>query len=222
MRNRFVGILCALLGLAALGVAGCGIINIGTQGSGHVKTESRLVSGFSRVSLSGIGTLTIQQTGTESLSITTDDNILPLIETKVSGDTLSIGAKSGESIGQVTRLDYALTVKSLRGLDISGAGTVNVMSLTTDSLEVTLSGATTATVSGQARSQTVQVNGAGSYEARDFATKTATISISGAGSASVSVSDTLDATISGAGSVTYYGSPHVTQHISGAGSIKQG
>ena len=64
--------------LLALTLGACSITipTIGvTQGSGTQKTETRSVSGFTRVTLSGIGTLNIQQTGTESLTITTDDNI---------------------------------------------------------------------------------------------------------------------------------------------------
>lgn len=213
----FLGL--ALVVVAALGAAACAP---GVNGSGHVKTERRPVSGFTSVTLSGVGHLIITQTGTESLSITTDDNILPLIDTRVNGGTLSIGVKPGSLIGRVTQLDYHLTVKTLRGIDVSGAGTATATGLTADAFDITLSGAGNATISGQSQSLSVTISGAGGFDGRQFATQTATVNISGAGSASVATSQTLDATISGAGSVTYYGSPHVTQHISGAGSIKQG
>jgi hypothetical protein len=59
-------------------VGGCG--SAGTSGSGSgsgsssgdVKTESRDVQGFDSVEFSGAGTLTIEQTGTESLEIQAD------------------------------------------------------------------------------------------------------------------------------------------------------
>lgn len=205
--------------LVALAVAAC---SPGINGSGHVKTESRPVSGFTSVHLSGVGHLIITQTGTESLSITTDDNILPLITASVSNGTLSIGVKPGNSIGKVTQLDYTLTVKTLREIDVSGAATVTATGITTGALTLSLSGASNATVSGQAPTLTLTISGAGNFNGRQLASQTATVTISGAGSASVAASNTLDATISGAGSITYYGNPHVTQHISGAGSIKQG
>lgn len=221
-RRRYPGLAPLPLALAlviALGAAAC---SPGVNGSGHVKTESRAVSGFSSIHLSGAGHLIITQTGSESLSITSDDNILPLITTSVSGGTLSIGVKPGNSIGKVTQLDYHVTVKTLRAIDVSGAATISATGITTDTLTLSLSGASTATISGQGQALTLTISGAGHFDGRQFATHTATVSISGAGDASVAASDTLDATISGAGSVTYYGSPHVTQHISGAGSIKQG
>jgi hypothetical protein len=54
-------------------------------------TEPRTVPGFSAVSLSGSGQVTIEQTGRESLTVTTDDNLLPYIKTDVKGNTLELG-----------------------------------------------------------------------------------------------------------------------------------
>jgi Putative auto-transporter adhesin, head GIN domain len=212
------------LTLAAVVVAGCSSVTIGegTSGSGSVKTESRSVSGFSRVALDGIGRLTVTQTGTESLSITTDDNILPNIDSTVTGDTLHLGPKSGVAIVNVARLDYRLTVKNLSAVSVSGAAAVDASGINTTSLTVSLSGAGDITVAGRADSQDVELSGAGSYKGRDFATKTATVRVSGAGSAAVAVSDHLDAHVSGVGSITYYGNPNVTQEISGVGTIKKG
>ena len=67
-------------------VAACGLslgaCAIGVSGSGKVTTEPRIVSGFSAVSLSGSGQLTVEQTGTESLTVTTDDNLFQYIKTE--------------------------------------------------------------------------------------------------------------------------------------------
>lgn len=212
------------LTLAALFIAGCTSITIdgGTTGSGNVKTETRSVSGFSRVTLDGVGRLTIAQTGAESLSITTDDNILPNIDSTITGDTLHLGPKPGSAVVNVARLDYRLTVKNLSALSVSGAAAVDASGIDATSLTVSLSGAGDFTVAGRADTQDVELSGAGSYKARDFATKTATVRVSGAGSAAVAVSDRLDAHVTGVGSITYYGNPSVTRDISGVGTISKG
>jgi hypothetical protein len=245
MRRELVTCVPIVFVVFALALAGCGsfVFGPGVAGSGHVKTESRSVSGFDTVSLSGVGDLTIQQTGTESLTITTDDNLLPLITTEVTGTRLVIGLKPGTTNLQPTHgIQYRLTVKNLRNLQISGAGTVKagplqtdtltvadsgagtitIANLTTGDLQVTLSGAGVVTVSGQTTSQEVTLSGVGSYHARNLASQTANLQLSGAGNAEVQVSQTLTVTVSGAGSVTYYGNPTVTQHVSGAGSVTHG
>ena len=52
-------------------LAGCGQFER-IKGSGTIKTETRLVQGFTAVDLSGTGDVVIEQTGTESLTISTD------------------------------------------------------------------------------------------------------------------------------------------------------
>ncbi|HEX8731412.1 MAG TPA: head GIN domain-containing protein [Ktedonobacterales bacterium] len=215
----------------------------GTVGSGTAKTETRNVSGFTGVTFSGVGTLNITQTGTESLTVSADDNLLPLLTSTVTNDTLTLGVKPGNAIHPTKPIVYTLTVKSLNNMTLSGAGTINATNVTTNALHVilsgagaikatnitasalnvALSGAGSMTISGRAPSQTAVVSGIGAYNARNFPTDSAQMTISGAGSATITVNKTLTAVVSGAGSVTYYGSPsQVTKTISGSGSIKQG
>ena len=54
-------------------------------------TESREVSGFTGVELASIGDLRIEQTGTESLTIEADADILPQLVSSVSGGILEVG-----------------------------------------------------------------------------------------------------------------------------------
>lgn len=214
-----------VVGALLLGFSACSVsvpaVGV-TQGSGAVKTETRSVSGYSAVNLSGVGTLDIRQTGTESLTVTSDDNILPLLTSSVSGNTLRLGLKLGSNPRPTKGIVWNLTVKSLSSITISGAGAVNAQGLTAQAMDLVISGAGTLTIAGSATSQTVTVSGAGNYNGRGFSTTNTTVTISGTGNATVSASGTLTATVSGAGTVTYYGSPQVTQHVSGVGTIKQG
>jgi len=81
-------VLSLLLGICALSSA-CALEVV--AGSGKVVTEPRTVSGFSRVSLSGSGQVFIDRTGAESVTVTTDDNLLPYIRTEVRDGTLELG-----------------------------------------------------------------------------------------------------------------------------------
>jgi Putative auto-transporter adhesin, head GIN domain len=213
-------------------------------GSGHAKTESRTVSGFTAVELAGSGMVDIRQTGVESLTVTADDNILPYIQTEVSGGRLRL-SENGPFFGFFvprTPIHYDLTVKDLAALEISGSGEVAMTGLTATDMSIAISGSGSLTlanlaattldasisgsgamqVSGTVQTQSVSVSGSGAYSGRDLASATARVDVSGAGDITVQVSDTLDAQISGSGSVTYYGHPAVTDHVSGSGSIAQG
>jgi hypothetical protein len=227
--------------LLALALAGCRISV--TRGSGKMATETREVSGFNAVELSWLGDLAITQGPTESLTIEADDNILPLITSKVEGGTLVIGLEGGLGSNQVvpTRVvKYSLGVKDLSAVDLSGAGNISAPSIRADQLRVGLSGAGNVsldqilatrlevrssgagkiTVGGQADTEAVVLSGLGAYEAGGLRASDVSVTISGAGGATVWAESTLDAIISGAGGVSYYGSPLVTKTISGLGSLR--
>jgi hypothetical protein len=234
-----LGILVLVLG----SLFGCGFnLNV-TRGSGNVITESRAVSDFHAVTLAGVGDLQITRGDTESLTVEADDNLLPLITTKVENGTLTIGWDTNRgtiSVNPTRPIKYNLQVKNLDSILLAGAGNINAPSLTADNfvltssgagninltqlqaknLQATISGAGNMTISGQVESQTASLTGLGSYTAGDLKSNTTFISVSGAGSATVWAATSLDVKISGAGSVNYYGSPQVTQSISGVGSVK--
>jgi hypothetical protein len=214
------------IGLVAgvIGLAGCGLGALtggGITGSGNLKTEVRQVSNFTQVDFSQVGTLTIEQTGIEGLSITADDNILPILTSDVSNGVLHLGAKDNQNYTTEKPITYLLSVKTLTGLTLSGAGATQASNLDTQTMTVTMSGAGSATLHGKANDQQVTVSGVGSYDGSDFATKTAKVNVSGVGSAIVNASDTLDATVSGVGNIEYLGNPKVTSHVSGVGTVKK-
>jgi hypothetical protein len=214
--------LAVVIGVASL--AGCGLGALtggGITGSGNLKTEVRQVGDFSQVDFSQVGTLTIEQTGIEGLSITADDNILPILTSDVSNGVLHLGAKDDQNYSTEKPITYLLSVKTLTGLTLSGAGATQARNLDTQTMTVTMSGAGSATLHGKADSQQVTVSGVGSFDGGDFATKTAKATVSGVGSAIINASDTLDATVSGVGSVEYLGNPKVTSHVTGVGTVKK-
>ena len=204
----------ALLAVVLL-VSACSV----TKGSGQVVTETREVSGFTKVELSGSGELTIEKTGTESLSISAEDNLLPQLTSDVSGDTLTLGTKPNTSMLPTKPITYSVTVKDLTGIAVSGSGSVRVSNLMTNSLTTKISGSGTITASGGVNDQDVDISGSGRYQAEQMTSKAVKAQISGSGTASVLASDLLDVKISGSGTLTYSGNPQVTQQISGSGKL---
>jgi Putative auto-transporter adhesin, head GIN domain len=90
-----------------------------TAGSGQLATQSRQVSGFTRVELTGVGELSVDQTGTESLTVSAEDNLLPLLTSKIEGDTLILGKKPNTRIVTSKPITYTLTMKDITGLAVS-------------------------------------------------------------------------------------------------------
>lgn len=216
MRTQFVILMLALTGALTACTGDSGPLTT-IQGSGNVVTEERTVSGFTSVSLEGVGQLVIDQTGSESLTITADDNLLPYIETRVRGRQLIIGIQTNTIFRNVTDLTYHITADVLDSVELNGVGAIQVTHLNGDNWRANLSGGGNIVVSGTVDKQTVEINGAGAYTADELASREAVVRHSGAGLAVVQVSEQLDVRIDGMGSVEYLGNPTVKQTINGWG-----
>jgi hypothetical protein len=191
------------------------------QEPSNVTSEPRNVSGFDEVELNGVGNLSIQQAGSESLTVEAEEDILPKLRTEVENNRLIIGPEPNTSIHTTEPINYKLTVKDLNALKVSGSGNVDAEDISTDELAVTISGAGDVKISGEADSQDIDISGSGDYQAEDLESKEVKIDVGGSGSAIVNVSDELDAEVSGSGSVEYIGDPAVNQDVSGAGEVKK-
>jgi Putative auto-transporter adhesin, head GIN domain len=203
---------------AAAALVACSV----TTGSGNVVSESRNVSGFTKIDLTGAGEVTIDQNGTEALTIEADDNLMPKVTSEVVEGTLRLGERSN-LISLTKPVKYRVSVKDLTGLMISGSGTVTAAKITSSRLAVDINGSGRVTAGGTVENQDLMISGSGDYQAKDLQTKITTVKISGSGDAAVSVSDSLDIQMSGSGKLTYYGNPpQVTQQISGSGRVSKG
>ena len=134
-----------------------------TAGSGQLATQSRQVSGFTSVELTGVGELSIDQTGTESLTVSAEDNLLPLLTSRVEADTLILGKKPNTRIVTSKPITYTLTMKDITGLAVSGSGTINAPKLTTAALRIEISGSGVITTAGNADDQSLEISGSGRY-----------------------------------------------------------
>ena len=199
--------------------AGCGGQSV--RGSGNVITEPRTVSGFKEVSLRGGGRLTVDQNGTESLTITADENLLPYLTSEVSGNHLILGTREHANLSPSKDIVYKLTVKDLNRLEVAGDGSADARGIHTERLTVVVAGSGSLSAAGNADEQEIMIAGSGDYRGADVRSKAVKINIMGSGNADLNASDKLDATIMGSGDIKYTGSPIVSQNILGSGSVQK-
>jgi len=211
------------------------------RGSGRVVEEEREVSGFTGVALNGVGHLTIERGDTERLRIEAEDNLLPYIETQISGGVLEIGQRTNVNLWPKRPINFYLTVVNLESVAVSGSGQVEAPVLEAERFSLAISGSGDAKMDGldtqeltvqisgsgkvdiaggKADKQDVSISGSGRYTARDLESMDAQVRISGSGSATIRVSDNLDVTVSGSGDVQYLGRPRIQQAVSGSGKVR--
>lgn len=209
------------------------------SGSGDLVTETRTVSNFDRIALEGQGEVIVTQSGNESLTIETYENIIPHVKVEVEGGTLTLGIKEDVNLLFPRRLVFSVGVDDLNSLAIAGSGDIESDMLETEGLEVTvggsgrvritnlatgdlnarISGSGEIDLAGEASAQEISIGGSGRYTAGDVCSASVEVSISGSGDATVCAIETLQSNISGSGTVNYYGHPSVNSSSSGSGTL---
>ncbi len=199
--------------------------------------EVREIHDVREVSLEGVGTLMIEQGETESLTIEAEPKVLERISTEVQDGRLTI--RPDRSFKTREPITYFLTITQLSGIELAGAGRVEVAqlsadqlringngagavvidSLTANTLDVTASGNVQTELAGTVDSQTVSVSDTAHYAAADLESRLASVTASGASQVTVNVTESLEAHVSGAAQVEYIGDPAVTEDVSAAGSL---
>jgi hypothetical protein len=214
--NRALVVPASILMLSVM-VGACSLL--GERGSGTMAIEARDVSGFSEIDLSGSGTVLVSVTGTESLTVEAEDNILPLLTTEVRDGRLVLGTK--QSISPTRDIVYTITAINLDAVAVSGSGSVTAVDVVANGFEVDISGSGTVTPEGVSEDLDLSIGGSGAFKGESLVTATGTVSVSGSGDVVVNVTDDLVVDVSGSGSVEYIGDPAVSTSISGSGEISR-
>ena len=243
MRIRLIPLLGISL-LAAVIASGCIVVDLNgcsketVRGSGEVVTEERQVAEFKTIKLKGSGRIVLTQGEQHSVTILTDDNIMPLIETDVHNDQLLISQENYNL--RPTTLEFNITVSNLKGIAISGSGDVignsrfvsddffakisgaGEMALELDvaDLATAISGSGSMNLSGKADHHEAKISGSGKINAFEMQAKSVSLKVSGSGDCKVNATETLNARVSGSGDVFYKGQPRITSKISGSGSLE--
>jgi hypothetical protein len=202
--------------LAAIVLAGCDI-DTGIRGSGNVVTVQRPIEDFTEISARG-GVRVDWHSGAPSLSVTTDDNLVDLFETKVAKNRLEM--RSRERVRPTRGIKVAISSASLNAARLSGAADLVAHGITGNVFAVETTGAASITLDGTVDELLADMTGASELKAKGLQAKVVGISATGAADAWVTASEKLRVAITGAGDVTYSGNPAtIEKKVTGAGSI---
>jgi putative autotransporter adhesin-like protein len=192
---------------------------VGVRGNGNIKTDERTIDAFANIRASG-GFKIEWQDGAPAFRITTDENLLPYIDSDVDGDTLRL--RTREHVWPTHGIKVVISSPTRVGARISGAVQLTAHQLSGAKFAFESTGASHVKLDGRIDQLFADMTGASELNASDLQTRTAEISTTGAAEAEIAVSETLKVAITGAGEVTYAGNPKtVEKHITGAGSIRQ-
>lgn len=170
------------------------------KGNGDVTTETRTFTNFDAVANEGQFDVYIIQDDESSVKIEAESNLIGRIRTRMNGSTLEIDSKDNLKPSRPMKL--FIHTPYVNGISLSGSGIIDLGTIVTDELSVSLSG------SGEIY---------GNVEAANIG-----LNISGSGTADLAVHcDFIETFVSGSGDLFFEGSGSTARfNISGSGSVK--
>jgi hypothetical protein len=190
----------------------------GVKGSGVARSENRETkSDFTGVRDEGAANVYIKVGSARSVKVEGDDNIVPLVTTKVSDGVLII--KTRKSFKPKKKLLVTVTMPSLENVQLDGSANITAQNVNANKLEVGLDGAGNLTLSGRANSVEATLNGAGNIKLLDLNAADVSATVDGAGDIDVWATASLKAEVNGVGNINYKGSPKVSKQVDGVGHI---
>jgi hypothetical protein len=209
----------------------------GLRGSGARISESRVVEDFDRVLVSGDYDVRIAADTATALRLEGDDNLLPLLQTRVVGGTLQI--QSERPLRPARRILIEIGTPNLAGVGTSGSSDVRVTGVGSPAFDADVSGSgslhaegsfgrlsTTVSgsgnVTGEGTAETIDVDVSGSGDVNLLAVRALSGEVDGSGSSDVAVhvTERLVVSMSGSGDVRYAGRPTVDASTSGSATVR--
>ena len=243
MKKIFSPISLALLGVLIL----FNQIQVSAQqkkvrGNGAVTTEVHNVKAFSKLELSGVLNVYIEQGDKESVTVETDENLHEYVIIENRGNSLTIDTRKRISIKKKKKMNVYVTVRDIDRLKISGVGHVETsetlrlkdldliiksvgnvtLDLEADNLDARLSSVGSVSLSGKIGKADIDNTGVGKLAAYDLHNEVLKLKAAGVGKTEVYASKELAIKSTGVGNVYYKGDAVITDlNIRGVGKVKK-
>ena len=186
--------------------------------SGNLVTKTMDFTDFTNVDVGGGFKVEITQSSLYSIRITADNNTFDYIDAYKTGDTLTIGLKSGYSYRGVT-LKADITMPDLYAVTLSGGTRGKAKEFTsTHEFALSLSGGSSIELEGEASNLNLDASGGSRSDLSDFPVHNATVLLSGGSQATINLNGTLDANLTGGSQLQYIGTPTMGEISTSGGS----
>jgi len=199
----------AMLLLVAMLVSGCGFQVI--SGSGKLASETRNLSGFTSVTLAGIGNVYLTQGPAESVRIEAEDNLVPYFDTSIQGTTLKIGIKDqymGVSLQPTRPVKFYVTLPKIEAVTLAGSGNIFAGKLQAGAFRISLLGSGDISTDNLAATDLdIHLGGSGNISLGTVSASQVTAYIAGSGDIQLGIltADKISSQTAGSGDITIGG-----------------
>ncbi len=192
------------------------------RGNGQVTTAKRVLGEFNKLSVNTLVDIEYFSSESNWIELTADDNIMPIITSMIRGDTLSIDAD--QSYSTQSKIHAKIYGSStLQKITVAGSSNVNLKGITSDLLEINLSGTSSISARGNVQSLILKISGSSEANTKELSADNVTIMTKGSCDAIVTANKKLDVEIDGISNITFFGNPDsINKTIDGIGKVSAG
>jgi len=173
------------------------------DGNGDLRVDNRTLEGFEDIEINGDFEVEIDTGDTWGVRIESDENLIDLIVTHVSGNRLIIETRDGICIRPTRPIEIIISVQTVSEITLNGSGYVYSYALENESLILNLAGS-------------------GQIEIDNAVCTTAHVGLEGSGLINCNlITESLEAQLEGSGEIKLRGECTTSdQNIIGSGKIK--
>ena len=216
-------LLVLVTGLSLVLTAGSCLQGKHVVGSKNYISQEVKADHFNEIKLLGSANISYHQDTRSHVEIHGSDNIIPLVETYVDGNTLMIKFKKNVSIWK-GKLEIKVFAPELNKLSINGSGNIKLINgiQTSKDIEFHINGSGNIQGEGlNCRRMAVSINGSGDVRLQQIESQECQAGISGSGNIQAAdlEAENTDASISGSGNISCYASQKLVARVKGSGDI---
>ena len=217
------------------------LFNERIDGNNTVITKERTISAFDEIVSTGNFDVYLTISDSTTLRIEAEENLIPFIVTKVTGEKLYVETKDDYRLDNNRAMKVFVTSPHMEGTRLTGSGVITCDSLTTDFLSIEISGSGRIefnkldvndihgeisgsgdiTLSGSNDRSELEITGSGSIRSLKLLQNECEARITGSGNMYVNLEDYLKAVITGSGNIYYEGSPIINENVTGTGNVRR-
>jgi len=188
------------------------------RGNGSIKTERRDVAAFEAITCDGGYEMQIDCQEKQSLSIETDENLLPLVKTEVHNNTLHVYTKG--ILFPTNRIRIAVSIPNISEFTSNGSTDGDINNIYNSALDIGIHGSGKLHLDGKSGTVNIHTAGSSKIDAISLISENSDIQINGSGNIQVYATNSIHVQINGSGTVKYRGEPKsVNQQINGSGRV---
>lgn len=214
------------------------------DGNGNMVTQTRTVSEYNSVALTGSMDVILIKGKEGNLKIEAEENLQQHIVTEVKGGQLNISVEKGYSLNPSRNQDIIITVPftDIEGVNLTGSGDIRSSDMVNaEKFSINITGSGNVKLPLKARNTSANITGSGDIElsgssvdfdcnvtgsgdisAFDFKCQNVSAMVTGSGDIQIYASESLKASTPGSGDIEYRGNPKKEDfRTMGSGSISK-